>query len=48
MELALPATDPLLDQIAFTRGRFMLAAGTLELILPAWPEIARVVEDCRS
>nr|WP_217352778.1 hypothetical protein [Sphingomonas sp. ID1715] len=43
----LPASDPLLDQIAYSRGRFMLSAGGRELILPAWPEVARVVEDCR-
>lgn len=45
--LRLPATDPLLDQIAYTRGRFMVSAGGTELILPAWPEVQRVVEDCR-
>jgi hypothetical protein len=39
--------DPLLDQMAYSRGRFMLAAGGQELIVPAWPEVARVVEDCR-
>jgi hypothetical protein len=43
----LPAGDPVLDQIAYSRGRFMLAAGGRELILPAWAEVARVVEDCR-
>ena len=45
----LPAGDALLDQIAFSRGRFAVeAAGVGRLILPAWPETARVVEDCRS
>ena len=45
----LPAGDPLLDQIAFSRGRFAVEAqGTGRLILPAWPEIARVIEDCRG
>jgi hypothetical protein len=44
----LPAGDPLLDAIAFSRGRFAVeAAGTQQLIIPAWPEPARVVEDCR-
>jgi hypothetical protein len=43
----LSATDPLLEQMAFSRGRFMLAAGGRELILPTWPEVARVLEDCR-
>lgn len=46
-ELELAPGDPLLDQIAYSRGRFMLAAGAQELILPAWPELQRVVEDCR-
>jgi hypothetical protein len=46
-ELALEPRDPLLDQIAFSRGRFLIAAGGRELVLPAWPEVQRVVEDCR-
>jgi hypothetical protein len=45
----LPASDLLLDQIAFSRGRFAVeAAGGNRLILPAWPETARVIEDCRG
>ncbi len=45
---ALPARDPLLDAIAFSRGRFALeTAGLATLYLPAWPEISRVIEDCR-
>jgi hypothetical protein len=44
----LTARDPLLDAIAFSRGRFALEAAGLEtLYLPAWPEISRVIEDCR-
>ena len=40
--------DPLLDQIAFSRGRFTLdVAGLAPLYLPSWPEISRVIEDCR-
>ena len=40
--------DPLLDQIAFSRGRFTLeTAGLPALYLPSWPEISRVIEDCR-
>ena len=43
------ASDPLLDGIAFSRGRFAVEAeGQAPLILPAWPEPARVVEDCRG
>ena len=41
--------DPLLDAIAFSRGRIGVGVGgTPALVLPAWPEIARVVEDCRA
>ena len=40
--------DPLLDQIAFSRGRFTLeVAGLPALYLPSWPEVSRVIEDCR-
>ena len=45
---ALPARDPLLDAIAFSRGRFMVeVAGLPPLYLPSWPEVSRVIEDCR-
>ena len=48
MAAALPSRDPLLDAIAFSKGRFAVeAAGLPTLILPAWPEVTRVVEDCR-
>jgi hypothetical protein len=48
MTAELPAGDPLLDALAFSRGRFAVeAAGQPRLIVPAWPELARVVEDCR-
>jgi hypothetical protein len=40
--------DPLLDAIAFSRGRFMVeVAGLPPLYLPSWPEVSRVIEDCR-
>jgi hypothetical protein len=43
------AADPLLDAMVFSRGRFAVeAAGAPLLIVPAWPEPARVVEDCRG
>lgn len=43
------ARDPHLDQLAFSRGRFTVdVAGQPQFVLPAWPEPARVVEDCRS
>ena len=45
----LPASDRLLDQIAFSRGRFTIEVpGLPMLVIPAWPEPARVVEDCRA
>ncbi len=46
---SLPARDPFLDKMAFSRGRFVIAvAGTTRLVIPSWPEFARVIEDCRS
>jgi hypothetical protein len=47
LEADLAARDPLLDQMAFSRGRFMLLAGGQAAIVPAWPEVSRVIEDCR-
>ena len=42
------ALDPLLDAIAFSRGRFAVTmAGGSPLVVPAWPEAARTIEDCR-
>lgn len=41
--------DQQLDAIAFSRGRFLVAVkGAQDLIIPAWPEITRVIEDCRA
>ena len=43
------ASDRFLDDIAFSRGRFSVEVpGTPRLLLPTWPEPARVIEDCRS
>ena len=43
------ATDPLLDAIAFSRGRFIVSGGTGPTIaVPSWPEAARSIEDCRN
>lgn len=40
--------DPFLDAMAFSRGRIAVEApGLPALFLPAWPEIGRVIEDCR-
>ena len=44
----LPAFDNLLDGIAFSRGRIAVATTVPEvLVVPAWPEPARTIEDCR-
>ncbi len=46
---SLPASDRFLDGMAFSRGRFTVEIpGTPMLVIPAWPEPARVVEDCRG
>jgi hypothetical protein len=43
------AFDSLLDAIAFSRGRFGVSVtGSPVLVLPAWPEVARVIDDCRG
>lgn len=45
----LAAADPFLDRIAFSRGRFTVEVpGTARLVLPAWAEPGRVIEDCRE
>lgn len=44
----LSPADPLLDLMAFSRGHFAVEnPGASPLKLPAWPEIAHVIEDCR-
>ncbi len=46
--VSISARDPLLDAIVFSRGRFAVETqGLATLYLPSWPEVARVVEDCR-
>jgi hypothetical protein len=41
-------TDPILDAMAYSRGRIAIEAGGLASIaIPVWSEIGRVVEDCR-
>ena len=48
MRAVLAARDPLLDAMAFSKGRFAIeAAGASTLYLPSWPEVTRVIEDCR-
>lgn len=48
VQLLFDGRDPLLDAMAFSRGRFVLQAEGAELVLPAWPELSRVIEDCRA
>lgn len=44
----LGAQDSLLDAMGYSRGRFIVEqAGLPTLVIPAWPEIERVIEDCR-
>lgn len=46
--VALAPSDMILDRIVYSRGRFLVEGGGAPLVVPSWPEIARVVEDCRS
>ena len=47
-EITFNVRDPLLDAMAFSRGRFMVEMGGAQtLVLPAWSELGRVIEDCR-
>jgi len=49
IEATVGAYDPLLDAIAFSRGRAGFSiAGQPPLIVPSWAEAARVIEDCRA
>jgi hypothetical protein len=48
LNVQLSANDPLLDAMVFSRGRIAVGAGSAPaLVVPPWPELARVVEDCR-
>lgn len=48
LRAALSPSDPTLDAMAFSRGRFAFeVTGAPTLHIPSWPEITRVVEDCR-
>ena len=43
------AFDPLLDAMAFSRGRFLVVDGSAAVLaVPSWPEAARAIEDCRN
>jgi hypothetical protein len=41
-------TDPILDAMAYSRGRIAVEAGAQKVAIPSWAEITRVVEDCRG
>ena len=44
----LAAGDPLLEAMAFSKGRFAVELPGLEtLYLPSWIEVSHVIEDCR-
>ncbi len=46
--IAIDPSDDVLDALTYTRGRFAVELeGTLSIAVPAWSEIARVIEDCR-
>jgi hypothetical protein len=47
--VTLNAQDPLFDSLAFSRGHFSVEVpGLPMLVIPSWPEPARVVEECRG
>ncbi len=49
MAIRLAARDAILDAMAFSRGRFAIeVAGLAPVYAPSWPEVARVIEDCRA
>jgi hypothetical protein len=49
LTIDLAATDPLLDAISSSRGRIGFSiGGQPPLVVPAWAEAARVIEDCRA
>ena len=46
---AVASFDPVLDAIAFSRGRFAVAGAPAPmLIMPSWAEPARAIEYCRK
>ena len=48
VSVRLPARDALLDAMAFSKGRFAVeVVGLPTLYVPSYPEITRVIEDCR-
>jgi hypothetical protein len=49
LTIDLDANDSLLDALSNSRGRLGFTVSTeASLVVPAWAEVARVVEDCRA
>src|SRR5437867_3411867 len=49
LTIDLSAFDPLLDALAASRGRIGFGVtGQPPLVVPAWAEAVRVIEDCRA
>ena len=49
LSIALPSSDPLLDALSNSRARLgFTVSSEPPLVVPAWAEPARVVEDCRA
>ena len=49
LSIELDASDSLLDALSNSRGRIGFTVSPQPpLVLPAWPEPARVIEDCRA
>lgn len=49
MAVELAPRDPLLDAMAFSRGKFVLAMDARTwFTVPPWAELSRVIEDCRG
>ncbi len=48
LTITLPASDSIWDAMALSRGRFAVTTqGQTPIYAPSWPEVARVIEDCR-
>lgn len=49
VEARIGARDPILDAMGFSRGRFaVVVPPATRLVVPAWAEVLRLVEDCRG
>ena len=49
LTIELAGSDPFLDSVATSRSRLGFSVGSEPaLVVPAWAEVARVIEDCRA